>query len=433
MTSSTELSTQQLISFAIKNFAQLIQSPEFLDYTPEILQQILTSDELNIDCEVVVSEALMRWYQYDKENRKKQLSMLIPALRLGQFDDAFITKYIKPLLNDEQITTEALSSISEPNNTDNRLITDCLTARNERQCKLMVLNDVKKLKYILRYNMSDKKWQKCFDFKFIDYSYALFQHNNCLLFVGGRSRGLQRNNTVKRLDLQTLECQEMAQMSQPRDDLCAVWLREQIYAFGGHDGGDPFNTAEMYDVQSNQWQLLPSMTKHRYGAGAIVYQDKIYIFGGLSIDCEPLNSVECYDPILNTWSSCCNMHGARGWPGVAILDGLIYVIGGYNEGMLNTVECYDPQLNTWRKISPLNVARFGISAIVVDKRICAVGGHDVYTVEEYDSVNEKWIERAPLPAYGIYSCVEVPNHLVNKLQSQYSVKINKKINRNFRK
>ena len=83
---------------------------------------------------------------------------------------------------------------------------------------------LQKLKPILRYNMSLNKWQKCSEFKFIDYSYAVFYHKNCLLFVGGRSRGVQRNNTIKRLDLQTFKWQKMSEMSQRRDDLSAVML-----------------------------------------------------------------------------------------------------------------------------------------------------------------------------------------------------------------
>ncbi|XP_018800028.1 PREDICTED: kelch-like protein 5 [Bactrocera latifrons] len=424
MASSIGQSKDQSISFAIQNFAQLINSAEFLDYTPEILQQIVSADELNIDCEVDVFQALMRWYEHDKENRRKDLSQLIPALKLGQFDAAFIEEYIKPLFNGDQVPAKALSLLSESTVTDNRLKPDYLKARNERTCRLLTLNDVKKLKPILRYNTSLNKWQKCFEFKFIDYSYAVFHHKNYLLFVGGRSRGTQRNDTIKCLDLHTFEWQQMSAMSQRRDDLCAVLLSGKIYAFGGHDGDDPFDTAEMYDIATNQWQLLPSMPYHRYGAGATVYDGKIYIFGGLSINCRPLSAVECYDPLTNTWISCCDMHGARGWPGVAVLDSLIYIIGGYNEGYIAAAECFDPQLNAWREIAPLNIARFGICAIVVGNRIWALGGHDAYTVEQYDRENDKWIEKTPLPVYGIFSCVEVPNHIVNKLQSCYAVKEN---------
>lgn len=111
---------------------------------------------------------------------------------------------------------------------------------------------LQKFKYILRYNMAHNKWQKCFGFKFIDYNYGLFYHNNCLVFVGGRSRGIQRNNTIKRFDLQTFEWQKMSEMSERRDDLCAVMLRGKIYAFGGYEDGDSLNTAEMWDHNLRQ-------------------------------------------------------------------------------------------------------------------------------------------------------------------------------------
>ncbi|XP_053947883.1 kelch-like protein 5 [Anastrepha ludens] len=418
MTSALERSERGNFNYAIKHFAKVSNSADFLELSPEFVREITDSDELNVDCEVDVFQAIMRWYEHDKEGREEYLASLVTSLKLVQFHPAFILKHIKPLPGCEQIANEALKLITESTG-GSRISPVHTKTRSERKCVLMILNDVKKLKYILRYNLALDKWQKCFELKFIDYSYGLIYHKNSLLFIGGRSRGVQRNNAVKRLDLVTFKWMEMANMSQRRDDLCVAILNENIYAFGGHDGGDPFNTVEMFDIGINEWQMLPAMSDHRYGASAIVYEGRIYIFGGLGIDCEPLRSVECYDPTTNSWSKCGNMHQARGWPGVTILNGFIFLIGGFNEGMLSTVERFDPQQNTCTKLSSLNAARFGICAITIGNQIWAVGGHDVYTVEEYDSDNDKWIEKSPLPVYGIHSHVEVPNNFVDKLQSKY--------------
>ncbi|XP_017484843.1 PREDICTED: kelch-like protein 1 isoform X1 [Rhagoletis zephyria] len=355
----------------------------------------------------------MRWYEHDKNARATNLSLLMSSLRLEHFDGTFIDKIMKPLPGCEQLAEKALKLITTSMNNGGYT-----KAENERKCcGLLILNDVKKLKYILRYNSALKKWQKCFELKFRDYSYGLIYYESSLFFIGGRGRGVQRNNTVKRFNMETFTWLEMASMSQRRDDLCVVMLNEKIYAFGGHDGGDPFNTVEMFDICTNHWQVLPAMSAHRYGASAIVYEEKIYIFGGLGIDCQPLSTVECYDPKTSSWTTCSNMNGARGWPGITILNEFIFLIGGYNEGMLNTVERYDPKQNIWLEVAPLKVARFGICAITVGKRIWALGGHDVYTVEEYNFENNEWNEKTALPIYGLHSYVEVPSQLVNRMQT----------------
>ncbi|XP_020716845.1 kelch-like protein 5 isoform X3 [Ceratitis capitata] len=443
MTSLLESSHDEIIRNTVENFSKVCNSADFLAIAPALLQKIVTSNKLDIDCELDVFNTLVRWYEHDKENREKWISLLISSLRLNQFDPAFIIQYIKPLPRCEQLVAQALSRINEPTNTLSRNLPEQGKTRSERNCTLLVLNDVKKLKFMLRYDRTLEKWQKCFQFKFVDYSFGLIYHEKALLFIGGRGRGIQRNATVKRLDLETLTWSEMSKMSQRRDDLCVVKLDEKIYAFGGHDGGEPFNTAEMYalkesisfkffkffrllnsfafsyDIHTNRWQSLQPMSYHRYGAGAIAFDGKIYIFGGLSIHCEPLNSVECFDPMTNNWRECAKMEGARGWPGVTILNGMIYIVGGYNEGWINTVERFEPQSNVWTKISPLNSPRFGVCAITVDSRIWAITGDDKYVAEEYDFEQNKWTEKTPLPAYGIFSSVEVPNQLINKLHTKY--------------
>uniref|UniRef100_W8BU06 Kelch-like protein 5 n=1 Tax=Ceratitis capitata TaxID=7213 RepID=W8BU06_CERCA len=419
MTSLLESSHDEIIRNTVENFSKVCNSADFLAIAPALLQKIVTSNKLDIDCELDVFNTLVRWYEHDKENREKWISLLISSLRLNQFDPAFIIQYIKPLPRCEQLVAQALSRINEPTNTLSRNLPEQGKTRSERNCTLLVLNDVKKLKFMLRYDRTLEKWQKCFQFKFVDYSFGLIYHEKALLFIGGRGRGIQRNATVKRLDLETLTWSEMSKMSQRRDDLCVVKLDEKIYAFGGHDGGEPFNTAEIYDIHTNRWQSLQPMSYHRYGAGAIAFDGKIYIFGGLSIHCEPLNSVECFDPMTNNWRECAKMEGARGWPGVTILNGMIYIVGGYNEGWINTVERFEPQSNVWTKISPLNSPRFGVCAITVDSRIWAITGDDKYVAEEYDFEQNKWTEKTPLPAYGIFSSVEVPNQLINKLHTKY--------------
>jgi hypothetical protein len=83
MAYSKSLNLEQLYSCAKRHalyyFNEVIKSDDFLQSNVNDLVEYLSSPHLNITCEVEILDAIMRWYNFDKSDRKAQLKECLPC------------------------------------------------------------------------------------------------------------------------------------------------------------------------------------------------------------------------------------------------------------------------------------------------------------------------------------------------------------------
>lgn len=100
--------------FINKNFNKIAMTPEFLNLTFEELLDILARDELNVDTEEEVYEALLEWIKHDVENRLTNLDVLLKLIRLPLvspvyfFDIISKESFIKNNLKSRDLLEEAI-------------------------------------------------------------------------------------------------------------------------------------------------------------------------------------------------------------------------------------------------------------------------------------------------------------------------------------
>ena len=100
--------------FINKNFNKIALTDEFLSLSLEELAEILGRDELNIDCEEQVYEALLEWIKHDVETRKENLDALLRLIRLPLvsplyfFDIISKEEFIKNNLKSRDLLEEAI-------------------------------------------------------------------------------------------------------------------------------------------------------------------------------------------------------------------------------------------------------------------------------------------------------------------------------------
>lgn len=63
--------------FAKQNFAQVVQSDEFLKLEVDLLMGLFSADDLNVESEEKVFEAMMLWIKHDPANRDKYIADLL--------------------------------------------------------------------------------------------------------------------------------------------------------------------------------------------------------------------------------------------------------------------------------------------------------------------------------------------------------------------
>jgi N-acetylneuraminic acid mutarotase len=144
---------------------------------------------------------------------------------------------------------------------------------------------------------------------------------------------------------------------------------------------------------------------------------KIYVFGG-SIgeqnEFRDTPTVEVYDPEVRQWKFSSDMPAAISTSCAVTLTDNIFVIGGQKnifKDRVKEVYMYDCDLNKWDQRSSMNIPRAFHSATVLNNKIYIIGGREnpeeisvktrdslaIYTIEEYDPENDKWIVKTTMP------------------------------------
>lgn len=167
----------------------------------------------------------------------------------------------------------------------------------------------------------------------------------------------------------------------------------KIYLFGGARFGSSVGLAEAYDPASDSWQMLAPMGTRTTGAGVVESGGKLYVLG---LAGTVGTRVQSYNPATNSWSYLGSNANRYGGYAVAAVGSKIYVIGGVDRNgvLINTVEAFDTLNNTWSTKSPLPTARSNM-AVAVDEagRIWTAGGinsNRTDKVELYDPVTDTW-------------------------------------------
>ena len=66
-----------------KNFLDVMHGDEFLTLSADKVAEIFSSNELNVEKEESVFEALLIWLKHDEDERQKELGILLPLVRFG--------------------------------------------------------------------------------------------------------------------------------------------------------------------------------------------------------------------------------------------------------------------------------------------------------------------------------------------------------------
>ncbi len=81
--------------FANKNFNKIVHTQPFLDLTAAELNEMLQRDDLNVESEEQIYEAIIEWVKYDEAKRKEQLPEILKHCRLPLITPVYLFEKIK--------------------------------------------------------------------------------------------------------------------------------------------------------------------------------------------------------------------------------------------------------------------------------------------------------------------------------------------------
>jgi len=350
---------QTTFNFCLDKFEQIVDEKEFLQLDCSWLTRLISSDQLNVENEEKVFEAVLRWLSEDKGARLSEIDTIMPHVRFS---------LIGP------VRLVCLSSNEFVQNSSK-----CRDLIDEAKDYLLLQNYPEQ-----RSQMRGPRFQRRVSLRRQQRIYA----------VGGWTNEYRPIASVEKYDPYSDDWEEVSPMTRPRCGVGVTILGDSLYAVGGHDGQQYLKSAERYDIPSEKWHTdVADMQSERTSVGVVSVGGFIYAIGGQLGSCS-LNNVERYDPKTNSWEECEPLRVKRLGAGVTVLNGLIYVMGGADQVALKTVECYNPATNNWTFVAPMVSSRKHLGCTTYDGKIYAVGGRgdssELNTAECYDPELDEW-------------------------------------------
>ncbi|CAI5648310.1 kelch-like protein 12 isoform X1 [Oreochromis aureus] len=344
--------------FSQKHFSEVVQHEEFMLLSQTEVEKLIKCDEIQVDSEEPVFEAVLNWVKHNRKEREPYLPDMLEFVRMPLLTPRYIT---------DVIDTEPLIRCSLP-------------------CRDLV-DEAKKfhLRPELRSEMQGPRTQ------------ARLGAKEVLLVIGGFGSQQSPIDIVEKYDPKTQEWSFLPNIARKRRYVATVSLHDRVYVIGGYDGRSRLSSVECLDYTADEdgvWYTVATMNVRRGLAGATTLGDMIYVAGGFD-GSRRHTSMERYDPNIDQWSMLGDMQTAREGAGLVVASGLIYCLGGYDGlNILNSVERYDPHTGHWTSVTPMATKRSGAGVALLNDHIYVVGGFDgvshLDSVEVYNIRTDYW-------------------------------------------
>uniref|UniRef100_A0A915MA67 BTB domain-containing protein n=2 Tax=Meloidogyne TaxID=189290 RepID=A0A915MA67_MELJA len=350
-----------------QNFCFISKTTEFaqLDFTTLI--NILNWDQLHVDNEGRVFEAVCHWIEFDISNRLVFAPKLLTAVRLPLLRPAYLidkvsrNPYFCNSMECRDLIDEAKNYHLMPERRSNF---NSIFKINIRVCteipgNIYVLGGLNQIQpsTVEFYDPTIKKWKPSKVMTSQRTRVGVAVSNGKIYVVGGYN-GSERLRCVEMFDTVSGNWVKLVSMFKRRSAMCATALGEHVYVIGGYDGTNALDSVEVYEIKSDYWAFGPPMLAKRCAAGIAI--SKGYYDGNF------LKSAEVYDPETDTWSSIAPMNLFRARVSLVTNGNFLYAIGGYDgENNLNSVEIYNPAKNQWEFGAAMTSHEGGVGAVVV--------------------------------------------------------------------
>lgn len=370
-------------SFVEANFMEVYEkSEEFLRMDIDQLTKLLKNDDLNVNSEEDVFNAIKKWIDHS-DDRIVHIPTLLSLIKLPQLSATFIADNVEKMCSTFETQKMLLDAYKYQLIPERRNLREYYAKpRKSTVGKLLVIGGMDSQKgavTIESFDLRDNKWALLKNMPTRRLQFGCGLYRDKLIIVGGRD-GLKTLNTVDAIDLQTMSWTSLSSpMGTTRHGLGVALMKNALYAVGGHDGWSYLNSVERLDLSTKTWSYVAPMLTMRSTCAVVVLDEKLYVIGGReSSICH--RSVECYDPLVNRWTTKAPMNKRRGGAAAVSFNGSIYVFGGHDLPVSNpacqrtpSIEKYSPATDTWTLIANLEIARDSIGVGILGNYIIVVG------------------------------------------------------------
>ncbi|XP_077992581.1 kelch repeat and BTB domain-containing protein 8-like [Glandiceps talaboti] len=330
--------------FILQNFCEVCETEEFLQLNKDSLVGYLSDEDLIVQDEERLCNAIIKWVEHDSPERSKFLARLMKLVNVTQLERHYVDVLLQE--NDLVKQQEKVQQVLE-----NKPKTFRGFDASDSRCENVVVLNATKHQFmtcacpdLYEYDTSRKTLTHYGSIKEIHVegemsSVATMDGNRTCLLTGQDSlwylESIKKGWVKMRTNIEHYGG-------------TVVTIDEQVYVI--ENSGTSANILSSED--EFDWHTVTKIPKGNCYSTVVVLDEKLYIVGGQHC---PYN--QCYDPASNTWeelrpppltfSRC---------PGV-VLNSFIYIIGVYcpQKKEESAVLRYDPSINEWCQVANLVV------------------------------------------------------------------------------
>ena len=386
-------------------FNEVIEEEAFRLMPFEKVYSLISADDLNVDEERVVYEAVMKWVNHNQERRKKHLAELLTHVRFPLIPPIYLLEIVarEKILLEDPVCRQMLDDAKDFHilkGSTGAVETSGPSPRQGVQSGMVFIFGGEGTEHTVDcYNPRTNNWSKRGKMRAPRREASAVCIKNKIYILGGENdkRGILNSTIIYLIDSDKWVASTKMRYKRSGHGSCVI--NGHIYVTGGHNGETILNTTEKFEPETELWMTLSPMNMERCWLGVASTGGHMFAAGGYDGDCV-LDSVEVYLPDNDKWSYVAPMLLPRERLGLCAVRGTLYAVGGRRGRAIADCECYDSRSNSWRKISPLLAPRDGMGVVVNDKFIYAIGGFSVkshaLTVERFVQKKNLWERVCPM-------------------------------------
>ncbi|XP_002735382.1 kelch repeat and BTB domain-containing protein 8-like [Saccoglossus kowalevskii] len=374
------------------HFVKVVEEEEFAQSPTEVIERVVKSSTLNVKNEETVYEALLKWYTFDKCNRKEVLWKCFLDLRLGFMKLTYLCNKIKCNQTIAE-STECLKYIEETIHghsdeagssedflfdgprierrlgmfaRDILIITDkgwavednrklvCLDPSSAEHCSIPYPDEMNECgaKFVVtsnndiyaassqyedrkfyQYNHIRKVWMEREPMLSGREKFGFVSCNGCVYALGGEN-DWEILTSIEKYDPLLGRWEYVAPMPREAMDMSAASVEKHIYVFSG-------SRTMSYNTETDTWNInLPPMVYPRFSSGITVHNNEIWLVGGEDDDSKKVHDVEVYNPEIGEWWHALELFSPMKEYYPASLNNKLYVCvlsPGFNDGSSESV------------------------------------------------------------------------------------------------
>ncbi|KAJ0032473.1 hypothetical protein NQD34_002554 [Periophthalmus magnuspinnatus] len=400
----------------LANFATLFKTEDFLRLPKDKVKELILSEELEVEDESLVYEAVIDWVKADMDQRHSELPELLRCVRLALLPETYL---LKNVASEElvmchkvgrEIVEDAVSCKMRILQNDGLVTGFCARPRKVSQALLllggqtfmcdkvyMIDNKTKEITPKTDIPSPRKECSAC----------AI----GCKVYVtGGRGSENGASKDVWVYDTLHDEWSKAAPMFVARFGHGSAELDHMLYVVGGHTslaGSFPASPSvslkqvEQYDPQTNKWTLVAPLREGVSNAAVVGAKNKLFAFGGTSVNRDKYPKVQCFDPCQNRWSVPASCPQLWRYTAAAVVGNHVVVIGGDTEFSASSAYRFNSETYQWSKFGDVTAKRISCHAVASGNRLYVVGGYfgaqRCKTLDCYDPSSDSWDSVTSVP------------------------------------